>query len=1246
MFRTRQAERRSRGPRRGAVASLAVFGLVGGVFLAALAHPPWASAASPPRPVGEPLLIDVPAAAGRFLDVDPLRAGTQVLALALHEAGAHRVRLVSVFDLKVLAESADGGITPRDTLGAGWRGFVWGHDASGRVRLWTPAFDSSRSLASVDPTLPCGSATSATTPLAGPFAVTIPAGAKPGGKVVPSPTSAFVFGDPANAHRGVRIASAGGVDLGLTKTGANVAQGGFAFGGAVFAYGTRGGKPALWTPVLLGKSSDLVAGAFVGCTGTESPRGTITLTKHLLPAADPGRFDLKVDAVTRAAAAGDGGTSGSVSVPVGDHAVSETAVSPASLTGYTSAIECSEDSNPASPLNAPEAGPLSVPVAEGDAWRCTLTNTRIPPDVRIVSIDPSPARYGQSVTITGSGFGGAGLQVDVGGAPAQVQGATDASATFVVPSNAPSGDTTVHATSAAGKTGSIGVNVVYDGVVAPLLFGTASHATIGRGGGSLEGGGIHLEIPAGALSDDVEITLTPMTGLRGSPLDDSFIGGAKLEPEGIAFLKPARLTIPLPASVHPEDVLGFGSSGDGADLHLVPRTVAGGQIVLDLWHFSTGGASSGGAGAAATMQTHQPSTAEQQAQQQIAASQQACEAELAQAIADGPACAKFQQDLTRALFTWYVDAVKPALQNAAGAPSFEVEAALNEWLRWAGTVEDSPPPAPDSLRNEINQAHALASAAVADLARRRLANCTGTDLTSQLRDVGRVADYVIAGDVDLAGQGLPAVEDLAHACAHLKIEVTKFPPIAALLYGNTLQGRVTVDVFSGPDRTDIPFTLKVGDDLVGTGADGSFEKAITPTSSPLDVELVAQASASRLQNSDFTASERLARPARERIKLVPLTPVDPLDAGATATIHVLVAGDDMAGANVTLDASSGSTSSSSIVVDDQGEGTFTYTAPSDGTTEASVRASFADATSTLLIPIRLLVSPASATIAPGGSQQFTANMANPTNTAVTWSASGGSISNTGLYVAGPTSGTFAVTATSVAQPERVASATVHVVAQSGRVVVSSPLGLVEGYVITLGVNSPDNATAKKTWPPAGTTSGDFELISIIDGATASPPPPATPTISAHGRAVPTLFGSLQVITDVGFQAQGGGDVLCQYNRSGGGTGQAHGDGLFTVSFTVLDASVPYSATHTETIDDSGFAVQYPFHAHAYSSLSGPTGTIFVAQTGVGRSGAFSGTLAPGSYSYTAQFSAHCGLPNTPLPESARTTLDYELVVGG
>src|SRR5581483_6163933 len=54
------------------------------------------------------------------------------------------------------------------------------------------------------------------------------------------------------------------------------------------------------------------------------------------------------------------------------------------------------------------------------------------------------------------------------------------------------------------------------------------------------------------------------------------------------------------------------------------------------------------------------------------------------------------------------------------------------------------------------------------------------------------------------------------------------------------------------------------------------------------------------------------------------------------------------------------------------------------------------------------VSPSSVTLAPGGTQQFKAT--DSAGLAVTWLATGGSISSTGLYTAGSTTGTFKVTA--------------------------------------------------------------------------------------------------------------------------------------------------------------------------------------------------------------------------------------------
>ena len=66
------------------------------------------------------------------------------------------------------------------------------------------------------------------------------------------------------------------------------------------------------------------------------------------------------------------------------------------------------------------------------------------------------------------------------------------------------------------------------------------------------------------------------------------------------------------------------------------------------------------------------------------------------------------------------------------------------------------------------------------------------------------------------------------------------------------------------------------------------------------------------------------------------------------------------------------------------------------------------------------------TLAAGGSQGFTATVTGTTNTAVTWSASGGTIGTDGSYHAPATGGGYVVRATSVADPTRSATATVMV----------------------------------------------------------------------------------------------------------------------------------------------------------------------------------------------------------------------------
>ena len=71
------------------------------------------------------------------------------------------------------------------------------------------------------------------------------------------------------------------------------------------------------------------------------------------------------------------------------------------------------------------------------------------------------------------------------------------------------------------------------------------------------------------------------------------------------------------------------------------------------------------------------------------------------------------------------------------------------------------------------------------------------------------------------------------------------------------------------------------------------------------------------------------------------------------------------------------------------------------------------------------ISPAKASVAAGTSSQFTALVTGSTDT-ITWSATGGSVTSTGLYTAPATSGTYTVRASCTSNPNIGASATVSV----------------------------------------------------------------------------------------------------------------------------------------------------------------------------------------------------------------------------
>jgi hypothetical protein len=81
-----------------------------------------------------------------------------------------------------------------------------------------------------------------------------------------------------------------------------------------------------------------------------------------------------------------------------------------------------------------------------------------------------------------------------------------------------------------------------------LPAGSARQTVTAASGGTLTGStGIRLEIPPGALDEDVQITVMPIDADDLRFINEGFIVGVRFEPQGLQFARPATLRIPLPA---------------------------------------------------------------------------------------------------------------------------------------------------------------------------------------------------------------------------------------------------------------------------------------------------------------------------------------------------------------------------------------------------------------------------------------------------------------------------------------------------------------------------------------------------------------------------------------------------------------------------------------------------------------------------------------------------------------------------
>ena len=202
--------------------------------------------------------------------------------------------------------------------------------------------------------------------------------------------------------------------------------------------------------------------------------------------------------------------------------------------------------------------------------------------------------------------------------------------------------------------------------------------------------------------------------------------------------------------------------------------------------------------------------------------------------------------------------------------------------------------------------------------------------------------------------------------------------------------------------------------------------------------------------------------------------------------------------------------------------TVTAVSQADATKSAAAQVTITAATT-----VSVTISPTSATVAAGGTQQFSAVVQNTSNTAVTWQVNGvtggnatvGAISSSGLYTAPgvvPNPATVTVTAVSQADATKSAAAQVTITAATTVSVTISPTSatVAAGGTQQFSAVVQNTSNTAVTWQVNGVTGGNATVGAISSsGLYTAPgvvPNPATVTVTAVSQADATKSAAAQV----------------------------------------------------------------------------------------------------------------------------------------
>lgn len=202
--------------------------------------------------------------------------------------------------------------------------------------------------------------------------------------------------------------------------------------------------------------------------------------------------------------------------------------------------------------------------------------------------------------------------------------------------------------------------------------GRATSALMTPEGGALTvtgGNGVvyTLTVPEGALEEDTQIAMHPIANLKNLPAGESLSAGVHFTPEGLRFVTHATLTMQLPPSMNPNDLIGVAYEGNAEQTRLDLHSVNGQTVTMSVHHFS--GKALGGRRLKDILPLN-VGLASDLFRIQMSAH--------AKNISDPAALTTV---LARVLREWYVEIVKPALQNGA-APTADAALIMDSILEY------------------------------------------------------------------------------------------------------------------------------------------------------------------------------------------------------------------------------------------------------------------------------------------------------------------------------------------------------------------------------------------------------------------------------------------------------------------------------------------------------------------------------------------------------------------------------------